>query len=68
MKRRKPMVVRVTKTEFELDDGRIYPMLFDLKDDEVPTVDEFQKIYDQWHDLFRKMKLSSHEQTTGKHK
>ena len=27
------MVVRVTKSEFELSDGRIYPMMFDYADD-----------------------------------
>ena len=39
------MVVRVTKTEFELDDGRIFPHPVEL--DDVPTVEEFQKIYDK---------------------
>ncbi len=42
---KKPMVVRVTKTEFELDDGRIFPHPVEL--DDVPTVEEFQKIYDK---------------------
>lgn len=65
---KKPMVVRVTKTEFELDDGRIYPMLFDLSDDEIPTVDEFQLIYDQCRALFKKMKWTGDGQTTGEHK
>ena len=30
-------IIRVTKTEFETDDGKVRPMMFDL--DEVPTVD-----------------------------
>ena len=40
------MVVRVTRTEFELDDGRVYqhPVVLD----NVPTVEEFQSIYDHW--------------------
>lgn len=42
MKRMK--VVRVTKDEFELDDGTIQPMLFEF--DEVPTVEELQKHLD----------------------
>ena len=37
-------VVRVTKTEFELDNGDIYPHNFEL--DEEITVDEFQILLD----------------------
>ena len=33
-------VVKVNKTEFELEDGSVYPIPFDL--DYVPTVEEFQ--------------------------
>lgn len=57
----RPMIVRVTKTEFELSDGRVFPMMFDYADDEVPTVEEFQKIYDKWRSLFSEMGL------TGEH-
>ena len=39
-------VVRITKTEFELDNGVIYPHVVEL--DEVPTPEEFQAIYDYW--------------------
>ena len=53
MKDKKPMVVRVTKTEFELDDGRIFPHPVEL--DEVPTVEEFQKIYDKSRKLVKNM-------------
>lgn len=44
------MVVRVTQTEFELDDGRVYqhPVALDY----VPTVEEFQSIYDYWATMF----------------
>lgn len=42
-------VVRVTKTEFELSDGRIFPHVVEL--DEVPTVEEFQEYYDHWKRL-----------------
>ncbi len=40
------MVVRITKTEFELDNGVVYPHVVEL--DEVPTPEEFQKIYEHW--------------------
>lgn len=43
---KRPMVVRITKTEFELDNGVIYPHVVEL--DEVPTPEEFQKIIDHW--------------------
>ena len=39
------MVVRVTKEEFELDDGRIFPHVIEF--DEAPTLEEFQKMYDK---------------------
>lgn len=42
MKRMK--VVRLTKDEFELDDGTIQPMLFNI--DPLPTLEEFQKFLD----------------------
>lgn len=44
MEEQKHIVVRVTKTEFELDNGDIYPHAFEL--DEDITVEEFQKILD----------------------
>ena len=44
------MVVRVTETEFELEDGRIYPHPITL--DDVPTVEEFQSIYGHWLAVF----------------
>jgi len=50
---KKPMVVRVTKTEFELDDGRIFPHPVEL--DDVPTIEEFQKIYDKSRKLVSDM-------------
>ena len=63
------MVVRVTKTEFELSDGRIFPMLFDYTDDEVPTVEEFQHQYDQWRSLFSELGLTENdEQAVSEHK
>ena len=35
-------VKKVTQTEFELEDGSVYPIPFKL--DYVPTVEEFQKM------------------------
>ena len=49
------MVTRVTKTEFETDDGMIHPIPFEL--DEIPTIEEFQKIYDEWFRLFQHKEL-----------
>jgi hypothetical protein len=38
-------VARVTETEFELEDGRIFQHIVEL--DEAPTVEEFQKYLDE---------------------
>lgn len=42
-------VVRVTKTEYELENGDIYPHLFELGND--VSVEEFQKILDESKNL-----------------
>lgn len=47
------MVVRITKDEFELDDGRIFPHMVEL--DEVPTLEEFQKTYDKVRETYKDM-------------
>lgn len=39
-------VIRVTKTEYELENGDIYPHLFELDDDDI-TVEEFQILLDK---------------------
>lgn len=49
---KRAMVTRVTRTEFELDDGRVYQHPFELA--EVPTTEEFQGIYNHWRELFEK--------------
>jgi len=46
-------VVRVSKTEFELDTGDIYPLPFEL--DEELSIEEFQKILDGSKDLMIQM-------------
>jgi hypothetical protein len=50
------MIVKITKTEFETDDGNIHPIPFEL--DEIPSIEEFQKIYDQWFRLFQQKELA----------
>ena len=47
---KKAMGVSVTETEFELEDGHVYPHPVVL--DDVPTVEEFQSIYDHWFAVF----------------
>lgn len=46
-------VIRVDEKEFELDNGDIYPIPFDL--DEIPTVEEFQKLLDNSKDIMLKL-------------
>lgn len=51
MERKK--VVRVTATEFELENGDIYPHPIELE--EVPTPEEFQQHYDHWFSVFEEL-------------
>lgn len=53
MELRKMKVVRLDKNEFETEDGTIYPHFMDLE--ELPSLEEFQKIYDQSRELFEKL-------------
>jgi len=48
MEKQEYIVIRVTKTEFELDNGDTYPHAFELDDD--ITVEQFQKILDDSKD------------------
>lgn len=52
-------IKRVTKTEFETSDGEIFQIPFEL--DEVPTVEEFQEIHDQWFRLLQRKELIDEE-------
>jgi len=56
---KKHMITRVTKTEFETADGAVHPIPFEL--DHVPTVEEFQKIYDEWLGVFQEKGLIKKE-------
>jgi hypothetical protein len=47
----KNKVVRVSATEFELDDGRVFTHLEPL--DPVPSPEEFQVFYDLWSDWLK---------------
>lgn len=42
------MVVRVTDTEFETSDGAVYPHMVPFSPEEVPSLEDFQRIYDHW--------------------
>lgn len=44
-------VTRVTKTEFELEDGRVYQHLLPLK--KVPSIKQFQAIYGRWEQIIK---------------
>jgi hypothetical protein len=44
LKSKNLIVVRVNKTEFELDNGDVYPIPFELDVDEDISVEEFQKL------------------------
>jgi len=46
LKNKSLKVVRFDKTEFELDNGDVYPIPFELDVDEDISVEEFQKILD----------------------
>jgi len=53
MKVKSMKVVRVTKTEFELEDGRVYDHPVEL--DGIPSLEDFQKVYDEWVQKFQEM-------------
>lgn len=48
MKKSHMKVIRVSKIEFELEDGRVIPHVVELES--VPSVEEFQKYLDAWYD------------------
>lgn len=63
-----PKVVRVTKTEFELDNGTICPIPFELE--ETPVLEEFQATYDSWLQVFHDKGILKNEQQqeNGQHR
>ncbi len=52
-------VVRVTTTEYELEDGTVNPHVAPFTDEDVPTIEEFQEQLDNWHQTFLDMGISS---------
>ncbi len=50
-------IVRVSKTEIEMADGTIRPLPFPIESDEVPSVEEFQAVYDRWLNVFQEEQL-----------
>jgi len=51
MSQDKVKVIRVTATEFELNDGRTFEHPIPLEADEIPTPEEFQEYYDHWKSI-----------------
>jgi hypothetical protein len=43
-------IIRLSKTEFETNDGVIHPILFEL--DHEPSLAQFQAQYDDWLGVF----------------
>ena len=58
-------IVRVTETEFELSNGVVYPHVAKL--DHVPSVEEFQEIYDQMFRLFQQQGLIDTDERVSEH-
>lgn len=55
LKKKSLNVVRVDRDEFELDNGDIYPIPFELDVDEDISVEEFQKILDSSKEIILKI-------------
>lgn len=49
MQEKKLKVVRLTKEEYELENGDIFPHIFNFEED--ITIEEFQKILDESKDI-----------------
>ena len=49
LKNKQFKIVRISKTEFELDNGDIYPIPFEY--DYEPTIEEFQMFLDQSNEI-----------------
>lgn len=53
LKSKKFKVVRIDENEFELEDGTIYPNIFNMGD--IPSIEEFQKIINNSQDVMIKL-------------
>jgi len=56
---KKTVIVQVTPTTFKTADGREIPHPIPFDPEEVPSVKEFQQIYDRWVEVFRQEGLIS---------
>ena len=61
LKNKSLKVVRVDKHEFELDNGDIYPIPFELDVDEDVSVEEFQNILDSSKEIILKILEQTNE-------
>ncbi len=61
-----PKVIRVTQTEFELSNGKVYPHVIPL--DVTPTVEEFQETYEKMFQLFQQQGLIETDEAVSEHK
>lgn len=61
LKNKSLKVVRVDKHEFELDNGDIYPIPFELDVDEDVSFEEFQKILDSSKEIILKILEQTNE-------
>lgn len=61
-----PKIVRVTKTEFELENGTVCPIPIEL--DEEPNLEEFQEIYDGWCQVFLEKGLLNERKESSQHR
>jgi len=50
-------VIRVSATEFETEDGKVFPHPIPFQDGKIPSVKEFQAIHDQWWEIFQSQGL-----------
>ena len=50
---RKAVIVKVTETEFEAEDGGVFSHPAPFEKDQVPSVEEFQEWYDYWYNHFK---------------
>lgn len=46
-------VTRVSATEFETEDGKIFPHPIPFQNGKTPSVKEFQEVHDQWREIFK---------------
>lgn len=49
------MIIRVTNTEYETDDGVVAQLPIEL--DYIPSVEEFQEMYNEWFRIFQQKGL-----------